>query len=228
VKEMANTSDAHKQQSTSRYTEDDTQTWTCQTKTIVRKYFHIFAIFVYLPGLVCDREMLCLGSTCALVVLILLESIRVFRIPPLGSILEENFKVFTDDQDSGNVILTHIYLLTGLTIPLWLYPLWQSSVLHPVWLSGVLSLGVGDTAAAVFGSMYGKHKWPGSKKSIEGTLAGMACQFVFVCVCTQCGIMTVDKWLDLTVAVVLTSILETFTLQIDNLVLPLFIFSLLV
>ena len=40
---------------------------------ITRKYFHIFAILVFLPGLIVDREMLMVASTCAIVVLIILE-----------------------------------------------------------------------------------------------------------------------------------------------------------
>ena len=29
----------------------------------------------------------------------------------------------TDQRDSGPLILTHIYLLTGCALPLWLFPL---------------------------------------------------------------------------------------------------------
>jgi len=45
--------------------------------------------------------------------------------------------------------------------------------------------------------------------------------FLFVGVCPQIG------WLQVTVAVVLTSLLEAWTSQIDNVVLPLFMYSLL-
>lgn len=30
--------------------------------------------------------------------------------------------VFLDDKDSGALILTHVYLLLGLALPLWLFP----------------------------------------------------------------------------------------------------------
>ncbi len=41
---------------------------------------------------------------------------------PVGEILQENLEVFVDNRDSGPVILTHIYLLIGCTLPLWLHP----------------------------------------------------------------------------------------------------------
>ena len=30
--------------------------------------------------------------------------------------------VFLDDKDSGALILTHVYLLLGLALPMWLFP----------------------------------------------------------------------------------------------------------
>ena len=44
--------------------------------------------------------------------------------------------------------------------------------------SGVVSLGIGDTAAAVVGTLYGRHPWPGMKKTKEGTAAAVISQLL--------------------------------------------------
>lgn len=37
-------------------------------------------------------------------------------------------------------------------------------------LAGVLVLGIGDAVASLVGSYWGRHHWPGSPKTYEGTL----------------------------------------------------------
>ena len=44
----------------------------------------------------------------------------MLNVWPYGVVLEESFKVFVDSRDVGPIILTHLYLLTGCTVPLWL------------------------------------------------------------------------------------------------------------
>ena len=50
------------------------------------------------------------------------QYIRLFRICPFGSYVHSALEVFLDDKDSGALILTHVYLLLGLALPLWLFP----------------------------------------------------------------------------------------------------------
>jgi hypothetical protein len=59
---------------------------------------------------------------------------------------------FLDDKDSGNVITTHIQLLLGCAIPVWLS---YRSINLFLPLVGIISVGVGDAVAAVYGSMFG-------------------------------------------------------------------------
>ena len=48
------------------------------------------------------------------------QSIRYFNVPPFGTALRDSFSVFVDHQDSGNIVLTPIYLLIGMSLPLWI------------------------------------------------------------------------------------------------------------
>lgn len=94
---------------------------------------------------------------------------------PVGPLLDRLLHPFLDEKDQGSLILTHIYLLFACASPLWIY----SSHLHPILpYSGLLCIGVGDSMASIIGSLYGRHKWPEIKKSIEGTLANIIAVYV--------------------------------------------------
>ena len=46
----------------------------------------------------------------------------MYRIGPFGESIHSALEVFLDEKDSGPLILTHVYLLLGFAVPLWLYP----------------------------------------------------------------------------------------------------------
>ena len=96
-------------------------------------------------------------------------------------------------------------------------------------LSGVLSVGIGDTAASVIGYRYGKHKWRGSIKSIEGTVACIIAQVVFLIIMWGLNTLQMNqmKMIGAGIAIVANSFIETMTDQVDNLILPLITFIIL-
>lgn len=190
-----------------------------------RKIFHLVMLAVYVPGLMLDPQFLSTSSVIALGVMVILETMRINRVRPLGAILKENYKIFVDDQDQGEVILTPLYLLVGMFVPLWIIPMDKLDSSDLRLYAGVLSVGVGDTVASLGGAFMGKHKWPGSMKSIEGTLMSIVSQLAVLYGLHKFGVAVI-LWPSVQ-AVILTSLLEAVTNQIDNLMLPLFMFCLL-
>jgi dolichol kinase len=47
-------------------------------------------------------------------------------------------------------------------------------------LSGIISVGIGDSLASIIGSKIGTRKWPGTKRTLEGSLGGLIAQFIFI------------------------------------------------
>ncbi|XP_072167280.1 dolichol kinase-like [Diadema setosum] len=202
------------------------------SSTQIRKIFHVLAVAVFIPGLYLDLHLLLLAATGLTCLFILGEYLRIFRIQPFGELIHDALSPFTDDQDSGVAILTPLCLLYGLYQPInycndTTLLLFESKLFL---YSGVLSIGIGDTAASVAGSTYGTIHWPGSRKTVEGTLAAIASQLV-ACILLS-AVLGLEPafssaWLPLTWAITLTSLLEAFTAQIDNFVLPPFMMALI-
>lgn len=136
-----------------------------QSNTRTRKIFHILIVLVFMPGLIYQCSFLFVASGIALAVLIILETMRSIQLQPVYFILESAVKSFIDEKDAGMVALTPIYLLVGFAMPLWIHPcpcdLTDSAGFNLIPLmSGVISVGIGDTAASVIGSKFGRIKWP--------------------------------------------------------------------
>lgn len=205
-----------------------------QASTVVRKYFHVLAVVVFIPGLIRECCFLYLASGVVLALITALELLRVIHMPPLGDVLQAGFTVFADDKDVGSLAFTPIYLLVACSLPLWLYPsicleeVYAGQHLLPL-LSGLLSIGIGDTAASVFGTWIGKTKWKGTNKTKEGTAACILCQMILILMLIYLGHISCSGILLMrsAFAVVVTSVLEAKTDQVDNLVLPLVMYMLL-
>lgn len=88
------------------------------------------------------------------------QALRVLEMPPLGKFLQQGYSSFVDQKDEGPLALTPIYLLVGCSWPLWIHPDLSKSDLLPLF-AGLLSIGVGDSAASACGTLVGKNRWPG-------------------------------------------------------------------
>lgn len=207
------------------------------TSTRVRKIFHVLIICVFIPGLIYQCTLLFAASVLAFAGFIVLETLRLIQLPPFHAALQRAVETFVDEQDSGAVAFTPIYLLAGCALPIWIHPApcdpTDSAGLDLVQLlAGILSVGFGDMAASVVGSKFGRTKWPGGgtrKKSVEGTVANVLVQVAVV------GVLYLGKFIALSptrtaiigAAILVNSLVEAFTDQVDNLVLPLVTFSIL-
>lgn len=207
-----------------------------KASTSVRKIFHIISVLVYIPGLYYRCSFFYLSTGVVLGIFFALEILRIQSIPPLGSQLQEGYIVFNDEKDSGLLALTPIYLLTGISLPIWIHPapcdVTDSAqfTLLPV-LSGLLSIGIGDTSASYIGSNFGRLKWKGTSKTIEGTLAYIFSQMGFIYLLHFIGCLAMldnEQIVRISLAVLVTAIVEAKTSQIDNLVLPFIMYIFLV
>merc|ERR1719229_2090205 len=89
-----------------------------------RKAFHALAVALFVPPLLAGQEAF-LGF-CLLVaalLFIIIETCRVSRVPGLASGLDSFVKRYLDNREDtsrGDLVLTHLYLLLGCAIPVWL------------------------------------------------------------------------------------------------------------
>lgn len=223
-----------------------------QSNTRTRKLFHILTVAVFLPGIIYQCQFLFVTTVLLLAIFIVLETARTIELKVIGKALDQAIQLFIDEKDAGEVPLTPIYLLVGCSLPLWLHPcpwcpLTDSQIDMLPLLSGVLSVGVGDTIASVVGSKFGRNMWLSTfwlfifikthlivritdgVKSIEGTLASIVAQGLVLIVLIYFRylfVTTFQIYISIT-AIVLNSFIEANTNQVDNLVLPFVAFIIL-
>lgn len=204
--------------------------------TVSRKIFHILAVMVYMPGLLYECTIIYLASGVVFGILIFIELLRILSIPPFGNSLQEIFVVYSDDKDQGMFSLTQLYLMVGCSLPLWIHPALcdvtdSSGVYLLPLLSGLLCIGVGDTGASAIGVTCGLHTWAGTRKTVEGTLGCILSQLLFFGVLYQfdflIGVTRLQVY-KVIGTIILTSLVEAKTSQVDNLALPLIMYILLI
>ncbi len=99
-------------------------------------------------------------------------------------------------------------------------------------LSGFISLGIIDSVASMVGVKFGSHRWPGSRKTIEGTIGAVAAAIVFGLIFQFSVDYFWPHWVRVSIlpfnllsfflSTLFCSLFEAFTHQIDNLVMPIF------
>ncbi|KAI8068495.1 hypothetical protein BC940DRAFT_299233 [Gongronella butleri] len=201
-----------------------------------RKLFHGLAVLMFVPGILFADSFLRLAFGVALAAFIYLEYLRYFAVWPYGKNIHMFLTEFIDNRDLGPVILSHIYLLLGCACPVWL----GSSNLFAS-LSGILSLGFGDAAASLVGKRYGRWHWPNSKKTVEGTLSFIGVVFVSMLVILYTSAMLridsamtiacsmgLSDWFGYFLVVCVSALLEAFSSQNDNIIIPLFMYALVI
>jgi dolichol kinase len=195
---------------------------------IQRKYFHALATGLLLPSYLIDTQWTCLAAAVALALLILREAVRVFHLPPLAESIHVMTAAFVDDRDIGVVVVSPLYLQLGLSLPFWLHSLLAPDSSPLPALAGILTVGVADSVASLVGTYFGRHRWPQSKKTIEGSL-GAFLSILLVVGLVRCVSSSLSEfsWPGVLVMAAFSALLEAATSQFDNLFLPLVAFSIL-
>mmetsp|Transcript_9553 Transcript_9553/g.14233 ORF Transcript_9553/g.14233 Transcript_9553/m.14233 type:complete len:380 (+) Transcript_9553:59-1198(+) len=179
-------------------------------KIFIRKLFHLQISLIVLLGLR-KPTLLSIAFLLALDAFVLVEVLKNQR---LFGFLKDFLDEFLDEKDLGSVTVTHIFLLVGSGMPVVVDLVLNRSDFFLSSL-GFLSLGVGDSMAAVGGIKFGKHKWWSRDKTVEGTVGALfSMSLVWLAVSGQLQVSQLGVF-------VCVSLYEAFTKHIDNLFMPL-------
>ncbi|GAO15206.1 hypothetical protein UVI_02007020 [Ustilaginoidea virens] len=174
------------------------QTYEVDTR---RKVFHFMMVGMFLPATYVDPTYAGLALSLILAIFLILDLLRASQLPPLSKPIASFLAPYVDGRDfRGPVVISHIFLLIGCAIPLWLALAslsrtgsgclagWEVPTRDVSMVSGVVCVGLGDAAASLIGRRYGRHKWLwGGGKSLEGSLAFAAAVFA--------GLAAAGTWL---------------------------------
>lgn len=202
---------------------------------IVRKGYHLLAVMLFLPVLFRDPSLLCVALAVAFALLVFLEIVRQIDVHWVGPRIHAFMISFTDERDSGPILVTHLSLLLGMAVPIWLSRYlavsagWRAGTLSQTLCGacGIAVLGVGDTAASVVGRSVGcLPMYRGAQKTVEGTVAGACCTFLFLwALCMLLGAPQEQLWrlcLGSVAVSISAAVLEAITCQLDNIFVPLY------
>ncbi|KAI1857637.1 hypothetical protein JX265_011052 [Neoarthrinium moseri] len=166
-----------------------------------RKVFHFMMVAMFAPSIYVDPPFVALALSIVLALFLLLDLLRASQLPPLSKPLASFLAPYVDGRDlRGPVVISHIFLLIGCAIPLWLslgslprtgsgyMEGWEVPTREVSMVAGVICVGLGDAAASLIGRRYGHRKWLwGGGKSLEGSVAFATAVFF--------GLMAAYVWL---------------------------------
>jgi dolichol kinase len=94
-----------------------------------------------------------------------------------------------------------------------------------------MTVGVGDSFASIIGSRFGRTHYPGSRKTVEGTLGLIVSQLVVFAI-LSCGfnvfsLFDLNNFVFVCIGVLASGFVEAFSVDNDNLVLPLVVYPFL-
>ena len=168
-----------------------------------RKVFHFMMVGMFLPAAFIDPAYAGLALSLILAIFLILDLLRASQLPPLSKPIASFLAPYVDGRDfRGPVVISHIFLLIGCAIPLWLalgalprigsgcLAGWELQTRDASMVSGVICVGLGDAAASLIGRRFGRRKWVwGGGKSLEGSVAFALAVFM--------GLAAAAAWLQL-------------------------------
>lgn len=190
----------------------------------IRKLFHLLATVMFLPIIFYEIDFMRIAFGIALLCFLVLEAIRVLAVPLIGEAVGSYMEAFRDSKDPGPLIITHIYLLLGCAIPIWLQNN-ASEYSLGIAACGIIAVGIGDACAALYGSQYGRHHWPDSVKTIEGSAFSSFMQLVVVACMVVFELTSLHTAGHLFAGLMVGTLYEAVTMQSDNMVVPMLVYA---
>ncbi|KAI0671525.1 hypothetical protein C8Q78DRAFT_972954 [Trametes maxima] len=189
-----------------------------------RKFFHALAVVMFVPGIAVDPAFTHLAFSAAFALFTFAEYVRYFALYPLGAAVHLFMNEFLDSKDGGTAILSHFYLLTGCANSVWF-----EGPSRLLLFTGTLVLGVGDALASIVGKRLGRHRWfAANPKTIEGSAAFVVSVSLCAWLLRMFGMVEEFSIGRYVVVGCLAAGLEAFSVQNDNLTLPLYMWAMLV
>ncbi|EEB09057.1 dolichol kinase [Schizosaccharomyces japonicus yFS275] len=188
-----------------------------------RKLYHGLVVVMFLPTLSLDPFLAHLSFSLAALGFQVVEYVRAYRIAPFGAIIHDFLWQFTDRRDhKGTLIISHLYLLLGCALPVWLSLAAGSSARSIDLLLGVLCLGCGDAMASLVGKRFGRIRIRHTSKTVEGTLAFMLAVLVPLLLLSFFEHVQTPYWLHSVLLSFAAALMESVSRQNDNLLLPIY------
>jgi len=185
-------------------------------KTVKRKIYHFLAFAILVPGIkYMEKDILKLILMIVSYFFIVFEFLRnsIFLkdntfIKEINIFMDENI----DDRDDNKFVVTHIFLMTGLISSLY-YDNHNNFAYN--YLS-IIVLGIGDAMSSICGVYFGKTRiYPLTLRTLEGSIGGFLSS-VFLYYLFEGSINKSEL-----IQFLLIFLYEGYTLEIDNLFLPL-------
>jgi dolichol kinase len=191
---------------------------------VARKWFHFIAVLLFGPVTVAAPQLQSMSFAIAASLLLVVECIRS-NCPCVNMFYQKYLDTAKGEGESSEqIVVSHLALILGCAAPLWVAECvglgnenQSFRLVTSLW--GVITLGIGDAMGAVIGTSCGRLRW-GHNRTVEGSLA------MFLSMQYACSRLSVEIERDAmsylwTSAIAMVTVLEAFTLQLDNLILPL-------
>ena len=185
-------------------------------QTVKRKIYHFLAFIILVPGIkYLDKSILKLILMIVSYLFVVFEFIRNFKfikdfslVKNINSFMIENI----DYRDDDKFIVTHIFLMTGLISSLY-YDNQGNDTFN--YLS-IIVLGIGDAMSAICGVYFGKTRiYALNARTLEGSFGGLSSSLISYYVFN--GSINMDELIKF----IIIFFYEGYTLEVDNLFLPL-------
>lgn len=189
-----------------------------------RKLWHfILTASMAYPALVQAPSFSALAVLGSVFVFLIVEFVRCSDITFVGGLLRSQLRIFQDDKDlRGPLNLSYIFLLVGVAIPIG-YGVLLGDIVSLRSYIGLVTLGLGDSIASIVGINFGRTKWKGGSRTLEGTLAYIAVTF-FSFIAIDYWFLPdtsrVQNWENIFIVALVAGIIEGAAFMNDNILIP--------